>query len=71
MEAALVTTGGHETAEAEEIKEEEKSSSDKIENQAGLSDQLSNLVIDHDGAPNFIGSGHPEIVYSSRADTAV
>jgi len=56
MESAIITASGlHETAELVEGKEEEKSSSDKIESQAELSNQLSNLVIDPNGSSNFIG----------------
>jgi hypothetical protein len=55
MESAIITSGLAKTTESGEGKEEEKSSSSKIESQAGLSNQLSNLVIDHNGSPNFIG----------------
>jgi len=55
MESAIVTSGSHGTAEPVEEKEEEKSSSDKIESQAELSNNLSNLVVDANGSPNFIG----------------
>ncbi|PMD31403.1 hypothetical protein L207DRAFT_640711 [Hyaloscypha variabilis F] len=55
MESALNTSGLHGVAELVEGKEEEKSSSDKIESQAELSNHLSNLVIDPTGSPNFIG----------------
>ena len=56
MESAIITSGLHGAAEPVEEKEEEKSSSDKIESQAELSNHLSNLVIDHKGSPNFIGT---------------
>jgi hypothetical protein len=55
MESAIITSRLHGTAEPVEGKEEEKSSSDKIESQAELSNHLSNLVIDPSGSPNFIG----------------
>ena len=55
MESAITTSGLHGTAEPVEGKEEEKSLSDKIESQAELSNHLSNLVIDPNGSPNFIG----------------
>jgi len=59
MESAIVSSGLHVTAEPIEGKEEEKSSSDKIESQAALSNHLSNLVIDPNGSPNFIGIVNP------------
>lgn len=52
MESAIITSRIH---EATEPGEEEKSSSDKIESQAELSNHLSNLVIDPNGSSNFIG----------------
>ncbi|MCJ1396531.1 hypothetical protein MMC18_009422 [Xylographa bjoerkii] len=55
MESAIITSGLHGTAEPVEGKEEEKSFSDKIESQAGLSNYFSNLVIDPNGSSNFIG----------------
>jgi hypothetical protein len=55
MESAIITYGLHGTAEPGEGKEEENSSSDKIESQARLSNRLSNLVVDPNGSPNFIG----------------
>jgi hypothetical protein len=55
MESAINTPGLHGTAEPVEGKEEEKSPFDKIESQAGLSNHLSNLVIDPNGSSNFIG----------------
>ncbi|TVY39955.1 putative transcriptional regulatory protein [Lachnellula occidentalis] len=55
MESAIVAPELYGTAQAVEGKEEEKSSSDKIESQAELSNHLSNLVIDPGGSPNFIG----------------
>ncbi|TVY12969.1 putative transcriptional regulatory protein [Lachnellula arida] len=55
MESAIIAPELHSTAEPLEEKEEEKSSSDKIESQAELSNSLSNLVIDPNGSPNFIG----------------
>ena len=56
MESAIISSGLHGTAEpVEEKEEEERSSSDKIESQAELSNRLSNLVIDPNGSPNFIG----------------
>ncbi len=55
MESAIITSGVHDTAEPAEETEEEKSSSDKIESQAGLSNYLSNLVVDPNGSSNFIG----------------
>ncbi|TVY87454.1 putative transcriptional regulatory protein [Lachnellula willkommii] len=55
MESAIIAPELHNTAEPVEVKEEEKSSSDKIESQAELSNSLSNLVIDPNGSPNFIG----------------
>ncbi|MCJ1399994.1 hypothetical protein MMC11_003197 [Xylographa trunciseda] len=55
MESAIITSRLHGTAEPVDGKEEEKSSSDKIESQAELSNHLSNLVIDPNGSPNFIG----------------
>lgn len=59
MESVIVTSKLHGTAEPveekEEEKEEEKRSSDKIESQAGLSNHLSNLIIDPDGPAKFIG----------------
>lgn len=50
MESAILTSKLHEVAEPEEEK-----SSEKIENQAWLSNHLSNLVIEAKGCPNFIG----------------
>ena len=55
MESAIITSGLHGTAEPVEGKEEEKSSSNRIESQAGLVNHLSNLVIDANGSSNFIG----------------
>lgn len=55
MESAIITSRLHGTADPVEGKEEEKSSSDKIESQARLSNHLSNLVIDSNGSPKFIG----------------
>ncbi|KAI9732967.1 MAG: hypothetical protein M1818_007400 [Claussenomyces sp. TS43310] len=55
MESAITTSGLHGTTEPVEDKEEEKSSSEKLESQAGLSNHLSNLVIDPNGSPSFIG----------------
>jgi len=54
MESAIITSGLHGAAEPVEGKEEEKSF-EKIESQAKLSNQLSNLVIDPNGSSNFIG----------------
>lgn len=55
MESAIIATGLHSTAEPAGEQKEEKSSSDKIESQAELSNRLSNLVIDAHGSLNFIG----------------
>lgn len=55
MESAIIAPELYSTPEPVEQKEEEKSSSDKIESQAELSNHLSNLVIDPSGSPNFIG----------------
>ncbi|TVY37027.1 putative transcriptional regulatory protein [Lachnellula subtilissima] len=55
MESAIIAPEVHGKIEPVEVKEEEKSSSDKIESQAELSNHLSNLVIDPSGSPNFIG----------------
>lgn len=55
MESVIIASRLHGTAESVEGEKEEKNSSDKIESQAGLSNHLSNLVIDPDGSPNFIG----------------
>jgi hypothetical protein len=55
MELVITASGLHETPETVEEDNEERSASDKIESQAGLSNYLSNLVIDSSGAPNFIG----------------
>ena len=55
MESAIIASTLHGTAEAVEEKEEEKSSSGKIESQAGISNHLSNLIVDPEGSPNFIG----------------
>ena len=55
MESAIVTSTLTKTAEPIEVKEEEKTSYDRIESQAGLLIQLSNLVIDPNGSSNFIG----------------
>lgn len=55
MESAIIVSGLHGTTEHVEGTEEEKSSSDKIESQARLSNNLSNLVIDTDGSSSFIG----------------
>jgi hypothetical protein len=58
IESNLITSEFHGTSgpelELAEQKEEEKNSSDKIESQAELSNNMSNLVIDN-GSPNFIG----------------
>ncbi|CAG8957218.1 hypothetical protein HYFRA_00009420 [Hymenoscyphus fraxineus] len=54
MESAIITSGLIEGTEPEEETREDKSS-DKIESQADLSNHLSNLVIDAEGSPNFIG----------------
>jgi hypothetical protein len=57
MESAIITSRLLGTAEPEERKEEEeKSSSDKFESQAELTNQLSNLVVNPNGSPNFIGT---------------
>ncbi|MCJ1308243.1 hypothetical protein MMC25_001896 [Agyrium rufum] len=55
MESAIVTSRLHGTAEPVDGIDEEKSSSEKLESQAELSDQLSSLVVNLDGSPNFIG----------------
>ncbi|KAH8694003.1 fungal-specific transcription factor domain-containing protein [Talaromyces proteolyticus] len=55
MESAIITPGLHRTAELVEGGEKEKSSFDEIENQARLSNHLSNLVVDSNGSSNFIG----------------
>ena len=55
MESAIVASGQQGSAEPAVGQEEEKSSSDRLESQAGLVDHLSNLVIDPKGSPNFIG----------------
>lgn len=55
MESAISISGIHGTTEPTEVKEADYSSSDQIESQAGLSNHLSNLVLDPDGTPNFIG----------------
>lgn len=49
MESAILTTQLHVVTEPEDEK------SDKIENQAWLSNHLENLVIEAKGCPNFIG----------------
>jgi hypothetical protein len=71
MESALNTSRLHGVAELVEGKEEEKSSSDKIESQAELSNHLSNLVIDPTGSPNFIGIEHPQKCLHIRSNKAV
>lgn len=64
MESAIIASGLQgpaglvdvkEEEEEEEEEGEEKTSSDKIESQAKLSNQLANLVIDSNGSTNFIG----------------
>jgi len=55
MESAIVNTGLLGTAEPGDGNEEEKSSSEKFESQAELSNHFSNLIIDADAAPGFIG----------------
>ena len=55
MESAIIASGRQDSAELAAGEEEEKSSSDQLESQAGLVDHLSNLVIDPKGSPNFIG----------------
>jgi inner membrane protein involved in colicin E2 resistance len=62
MESAIIASGLQGPAglvdvkeEKEEEEEEEKTSSDRIESQAKLSNQLANLVIDSNGSSNFIG----------------
>jgi len=55
MESAIVASGRQSSAELASGEEEEKSSSEKLESQAGLVDHLSNLVVDPKGSPNFIG----------------
>lgn len=55
MESAIVTVKLRRTAEPAEVKEEEKSSLDKIKSQAELSNSFSNLVIGPKEFPNFIG----------------
>lgn len=52
MESAIIASGLHGIVEPAE---DEEGSSDKIESQARLSNQLSNLVIDSKGSRNFIG----------------
>lgn len=61
MESAIISSGLQGPAGLVDAKEEEeeeggeKTSSDKIESQAKLSNQLANLVIDSNGSTNFIG----------------
>lgn len=55
MESAIINPRQQETAESIEGQEEEQNSSDKIESQAGLSNHLSNVIVDPNGSPNFIG----------------
>jgi hypothetical protein len=60
MESAIISSGlqgpaGLVDAKEQEEEGEEKTSSDKIESQAKLSNQLANLVIDSNGSTNFIG----------------
>lgn len=60
MESAIISSGLQRPAGLVDVKEqeeegEEKTSSDKIESQAKLSNQLANLVIDSNGSTNFIG----------------
>lgn len=61
MESAIIASGLQGRAGLVDVKEqeeeegEEKTSSDKIESQAKLSNQLANLVIDSNGSTNFIG----------------
>jgi hypothetical protein len=59
MESAIIPSGRHGTAEPVEGKEEDESSTGKIESQAELSNRLSNLVVDSNGSPNFIGTSEP------------
>jgi hypothetical protein len=47
MESAIIASG------LQDMKEE--ASFDRIETQARLSNQISNLVLDSKGSPNFIG----------------
>lgn len=53
MESAIIASGLRGTADLGAKEEDE--SFDKIEIQARLSNQISNLVIDSKGSPNFIG----------------
>jgi hypothetical protein len=55
MESAIITSGLHSSPEPPEENEEDKKSSEKIEDQAKLSNHLSNLVMNQGGSPNFIG----------------
>jgi uncharacterized membrane protein len=55
MESAIITSRLHSSPEPAEENEEDKKSSEKIEDQAKLSNHLSNLVINQGGSPNFIG----------------
>jgi hypothetical protein len=55
MESAIITSGRHPAPELEKDNENDKKSSEKIEDQAKLSNHLSNLVLNQGGSPNFIG----------------
>lgn len=60
MESTIIASGlqgpaGLVDVKEEKEEEEEKTSSDRIESQAKLSNQLANLVIDSNGSSNFIG----------------
>ena len=55
MESAIIASGRQDSEESAVGEEEDKSSADKLESQAGLVDHLSSLVIDPKGSPNFIG----------------
>lgn len=55
MESVITASGVHGTTKPVEGEEEDKSSYDRIESQAELSNHLANLVIDRNGSSNFIG----------------
>ncbi|EED15158.1 conserved hypothetical protein [Talaromyces stipitatus ATCC 10500] len=71
MESAIIASGlqgpaGLVNMKEKEKEEEEKTSSDRIESQAKLSNQLANLVIDSNGSSNFIGSASGFSLFSPQ-----
>lgn len=61
MESALLVSELRGISGTVEEPKEEKNSSDRIEIQAELSNNLSNLVIDSNGSPTFIGTWTPKL----------